>query len=93
MRLIDADQFLSDESEAYMSAQNQITDEKLIVVNEVVHKKMQMLIADIPTVDAVPVVRCKKCVHHRNDDWCAVIGGFCGNGEWFCASGKRKENE
>lgn len=57
MRLIDADQMAMEESEAYMSAQVQITDDLKWLVNFAAHSKIQRLIADAPTVDAVPVVR------------------------------------
>lgn len=63
MRLIDADQMAVDESEAYMSAQVQITDDLKWLVNFAAHSKIQRLIADTPTVDAVPVVRCRGCIN------------------------------
>lgn len=57
MRLIDADQMAVDESEAYMAVQEQITHDDLKwLVNFAAHSKIQRLIADTPTVDAVPVV-------------------------------------
>lgn len=46
--------------------------------------------ADAPTVDAVEVVRCKDCIHFREDGYCKVLMGYCGNEDWFCASGRRK---
>lgn len=49
-RLIDADKMLSDESEAFMSAQPKVKDEALRRVNVVVHTKIQMLVIDTPTV-------------------------------------------
>lgn len=59
-RLIDANMMAVEESEAYMSAQtsgkiNPITQG----VNSVVHRKIQQLIADTPTVDpeTLPIVR------------------------------------
>lgn len=55
-RLIDADAFLADESEAFMAAQLKVKDEATRLVNEVVHKKIQMLIADAPTIDVEPVI-------------------------------------
>lgn len=64
MRLIDADKMAVDESEAYMSAQVQITDDLKWLVNFAAHSKIQRIIADTPTVDAVPVVRCKDCKHY-----------------------------
>ena len=51
MRLIDADVMAVDESEAYMSAQVKVKDEATRLINEVVHRKIQMLIADTPTVN------------------------------------------
>lgn len=47
-----------------------------------------------PTIDAVPVVRCKDCKHWErdvifNDGWCR--GKRHGNPEWFCADGERSE--
>lgn len=46
-----------------MSAQVQITDDLKWLVNFAAHSKIQRLIADTPTVDAVPVVRCKDCIN------------------------------
>lgn len=96
MRLIDADQMAADESEAYMSAQVQITDDLKWLVNFAAHSKIQRLIADTPTVDAVPVVRCKDCKHSYED----LDGLCCSYGPsvdcvvsdfHFCANGERKE--
>ena len=64
MRLIDADQMALDESEAYMAAQVQIQDNVLRGINEIVHRKIQMLLADTPAVDAVPVVHGKWIEDH-----------------------------
>ena len=61
MRLIDADEMAVNESEAYMSAQMKIDSPVTLRINSVVHRKIQQLIADAPTIDAVPVVRCKDC--------------------------------
>ena len=97
MRLIDADQMAVDESEAYMSAQVQITDDLKWLVNFAAHSKIQRLIADTPTVDAVPVVRCRDCKHSYED-----LGGLCCSygpcvdcpvpPEFRCANGRRRED-
>lgn len=50
-RLIDADLMAAEETGAFISAQAQITDTATRLVNEVVHKKIQMLLADAPTAD------------------------------------------
>ena len=54
-----------------------------------------MSLADVPTVDAVEVVRCKDCVYNEN--------GTCTHSEcfddtkyrpdYFCADGERREGE
>lgn len=51
---------------------------------------------DMPKVDAVPVVRCKDCIHHTDEEpgmvYCpAVIGGWVSN-DFFCGDGEREEN-
>lgn len=96
MRLIDADQMALDESEAYMSAQTKIRDIVALQVNYVVHNKIQMLLADTPTVDAVPVVRCRDCKYSYD-----CPGGLtCSHGvcvdcivppDFYCSYGERKE--
>lgn len=44
--------------------------------------------------DFIEVVRCKDCIHHRKfDDWCAILGRFCEDGEWFCACGAKEIDE
>ena len=95
MRVIDADQMAVDESEAYMSAQVQITDDLKWLVNFAAHSKIQMLIADTPTVDAVPVVRCRDC---RNS-YEGIDGRICSYGpcvdcvvpdDFFCSQGERR---
>ena len=98
-RLIDADQMAVDESEAYMSAQVQITDELKWLINFAAHSKIQRLIADTPTVDAVPVVRCRDC---RNS-YEGIDGRICSYGpcvdcvvpdDFFCSQGERRtDNE
>lgn len=50
------------------------------------------VIGKLPAVDAVPVVRCGECMHRRQPDgFCPVVGGFCGDENWFCASGIKEE--
>ena len=52
-------------------------------------------ISDAPTVDAVPVVRCKDCKYHEDEEigmvYCPnALGGWVGE-NWFCADGEREE--
>lgn len=47
-----------------------------------------------PTVDAVPVVRCRECKHHHDcgTHFCDALGMDCpDDSEFFCAYGERKE--
>lgn len=80
MRLIDADQFLADESEAYMSAQIQIHKTELLYLNSLVHKKIQLLIKDAPTVDVTDtnVGRKGKWIENE-DDYYSVYTIECSN--------------
>ena len=104
MRLIDADKMAVDESEAYMSAQVQITDDLKWLVNFAAHSKIQRIIADTPTIDAVPVVRCRDCQRWKPSGSKAgksfsdmeYIGGcefskYCRRESDFCSYGEPKE--
>ena len=79
-----------------MSAQVQITDDLKWLVNFAAHSKIQRLIADTPTVDAVLVVRCKDCIYTRKLYGRLVCKyGTCSGcilrEDFFCANGERKE--
>lgn len=55
-----------------------------------------VIVRNQPTVDAVPVVRCKDCKHceypNAEREWCKK-GHLHGNAEtWFCADGERRNN-
>ena len=107
-RYIDADEFLENESEAYMRAQVNLAKEhadKTIdatrYVNEAVHKKIQMLINATESADVVEVVRCKDCKHHEellnnNDEnvlcWVHDIDVIV-DGNGYCSYGERKDQE
>ena len=98
MRLIDADEMAVNESEAYMKVQTSgMIDEATRIVNTVVHKKIQQLIADTPTVDAVEVVRCADCGMSRETEDEEFV--FCMqfrdtvHGQAFCSYGERKDGE
>lgn len=98
MRLIDGDQMAVDETEAYMAAQEQIKDLDLLRANVLVHAKLQKLIADTPTVDAVPVVRCGECRYYRASSSIACVcchpGGmkFTSDSD-YCSRGERCSNQ
>ena len=93
MRLIDADEMLQDESEAYMKAQVALSrkgSDATVMLNQLVHKKLQMLIADTPTIDAVPVVRCKDCRYYDypfSDSAAARVSDGANPERWCCRLG------
>ena len=52
-------------------------------------------IADAPIIDALPVVRCKECIHSYDDlcGLCCTCGPYVDcvvQPEFYCADGKRK---
>ena len=67
---------------------------------ELIHRdSILFAIETAPTVDAVPVVRCKDCKHYK-DGFCYNPNTYddektCGNTakDWFCADGKRRTDE
>ena len=49
-----------------------------------------------PTVDAVPVVRCRECKHHHDfgTHFCDALGMDCpDDSEFFCSYGEPKEGD
>lgn len=63
---------------------------------------IKSILKDAPTIDAVPVVRCRECKHWRSVDeriehmecnvffWC-YGRGYLTNADDFCSYGERKE--
>lgn len=97
-RYIDADKMLSEESEAYIRAQCNVTDEPTYFVNQVVHKKLQKILSDAPTADVVEVVRCKDCLYCEDF---GMSGLFCNHPDDrnpvgcrpgdFCSDGRKRK--
>lgn len=97
MRLIDADKMATYELVAFILAQAMTTDAANRDINNIVHAKIQQLIADTPTVENVEqVVRCKDCLHFEGAT--ANAKGFliCPNtgmdiwDECYCAHGEKR---
>lgn len=81
MRLIDADELKID----YGFSWDDITP---------THEEMIAVIERQPTIDAVPVVRCRECVHYiKHDKRCGIWnhGGIVPYG--FCFLGERRTDE
>ena len=52
------------------------------------------LVTNAPTVDAVPVVRCRECKHHHDCEthFCDALGMDCpDDSDFFCSYGERKD--
>ena len=87
MRLIDADKFIL----ALMDASLSSVDEDTILD----------LVDSVPTVDAVPVVRCKDCIHYDLGVCLKIYSdGNAQKDSWqsrnpndFCSYGERKDGE
>jgi len=49
-------------------------------------------VADAPTIDAVPIVRCRECtVPHNRWTGCPQLGGLVTPPDFYCAFGERKD--
>ena len=51
-------------------------------------KRQKAFLDKFPTIDAVPVVRCKDCKHRFKDSWCEYADD---DDNFYCAYGERKE--
>ena len=51
-------------------------------------KRQKAFLDKFPTIDTVPVVRCKDCKHRFEDSWCEYVDD---NDNFYCARGERKE--
>lgn len=55
-------------------------------------RDIKALISVMPTVDAVPITRCKDCKWYDAELHCKLNGFGCGmSPDWFCADGKKEE--
>ena len=60
------------------------------------YKLFENVVKSIPTIDAVPVVRCKNCLHSKlnkmdNQSYiCKISGGLFAE-NFYCASGRKRE--
>ena len=95
MRLIDADALLDEFLKRYTERER---SGNLVFAACEIKQDFADMISDMPTVDAVPVVRCKDCIYSYEEFGfihctfgpygdCAVPSQF------YCAEGKRKENK
>ena len=92
MRLIDADWVL-EHIKPY-----ELSDEDWSVTGGTAIRLIHNAIEKAPTIDAVPVVRCRECKHRGTDDCIFHIKGEPADEELllkldndFCSYGERKE--
>lgn len=88
MRLIDADaldKLLNDCMERYKFIAEPIG----IIRSDEINAIRNLIKEQMPTVDAVPVVRCKDCRYRNTDPHCKDVL----NDNWYCADGERRESE
>ena len=88
MRLIDGDLLMKTVFNDVVLVEGEVKGVGLILA-ETVDKA--------PTIDAVPVVRCRECKQGEVDDpdfpdqyYCHAVCGW-NNGDFYCAYGERKE--
>ena len=96
MRLIDADSLKEGIKELKRSPwyNNGINPSWQQGIKDAVHVVETLCIDEEPTVDAVPVIRCKDCKHWACDDsesYCDELGIFNTDMNSYCSYAKRKE--
>lgn len=97
MRLIDADALASSLNNGRLEEQTG----RAVPFNAGVAFALTM-VEYAPTIDAVPVVRCKDCRHavdyyHEGDCYCSNpkwgLNYFGGSWEFYCADAERRDDE
>lgn len=106
MRTVDADELLKSVREsakraeewladckAYHSAMTARAEQEILTFNE-----CALRIKNAPTVDAVPVVRCKDCMHYgftdnripEEQEWWCYFWADVKSPDAYCSDGERK---
>ena len=83
MRLIDANSILDDFLKRYTERER---DGKLVFAACEIKQDFADMISNAPTIDAVPVVRCKDCKYFKT----RLCENEDNHDDWFCADGERK---
>lgn len=97
-RLIDANSILDDFLKRYTEMEK---DGKLVFAACEIKQDFADMISNVPTVDAVPVVRCKDCKHYKpqkksahwenRTNYCNRVVTIKVQPYDFCSYGERKE--
>lgn len=92
--LIDANALLDEFLKQYTERER---DGNLVFAACEIKQDFADMISNVPNVDAVPVVRCRECKYHEDEEigmvYCPnALGGWVAE-NWFCAEGERKEGQ
>ena len=94
MRLIDADALLDKFLRSY-TEQEKVGNFQFVACE--IKQGFADMVCEQPTIDAVPVVRCRDCKHRVERGMCYMISGcpeLVGVGDNFwCAYGERKDGD
>lgn len=88
MRLIDADALAANEQAKYEAVHNV----RPMEVQTIMHRAIQGALAGAPTIDAVPVVRCKDCVYAEKEEDILTCRStaFGVKPDDYCSDGERR---
>ena len=93
MRLIDAEAFDDKLTNLYKELAEESTNDEHYMFTADGIVDAQLLLDDMPTIDAVQVIRCKDCIYLSGDCFCCCDDD---NPTWtqadgFCHEAKRRE--
>ena len=90
-RLIDADKLIV---ELYQDQPMDWTGSDAEVQEFIDWELFRNMVINAPTVDAVPVVRCKDCaVPHNKYTGCPKLNGLVTPPDFYCPFGERKDGD
>ena len=98
VRLIDADALKKGIKELKQSPwyNNDINPSWRQGIKDAVHVVEMLCIEEAPTVEAVPVVRCRECKHHKGYNGDRLYGmqdAFMAMDDDYCSRAERREDE
>ncbi len=100
-RYIDADAY-AEEMKTRQDALKELMDDADALDNWEMHDGLsrafsvfveaKLTLDAMPTVDAVPVVRCRECIHQMT---CGFVSErpYKSRADWFCADGERRSDD
>ena len=95
MRLIDADALLESERATGFAIDGRGRGKSLLTL---CRNYLHVHVTNAPTIDAVPVVRCKDCANRYREmgtgPWCCdEMDGHAVPDDFFCAAGERRSDD